>query len=174
MTTLRTKAAVLAASLGLAGAGLVLAGSPANAAPVPACGNSSLVVSHTSPEGATGHGSFVILFRNVNKHSCTLYGYPGLDALNASGHVLAHAQRTMRGFAGGAHSLRTVSITPGHYASATVEWTSFNPITGTGCQHSTSVATTPANTSHTFRLGVSVSLCRLQVHPTVLGHTGNN
>lgn len=173
MTTLRTKAAVLAGSVGLAGAGLLLAGSPANAA-APACGNSAVAVSHLHTEGATGHGSVVLLFKNVSAHTCSLYGYPGLDALDAGGHVLAHAKRTMHGFAGGAHTLGTVAITPGHYGSATVEWMNFNPTTGGSCTFSKSVATTPANTSHTVHFPIAASLCGLQVHPTVLGHTGNN
>jgi hypothetical protein len=173
VTTLRTKAAVLAASLGLAGAGLVLAGAPANAA-VPACGNAAIGISHTGTEGATGHGSFVLRFKNVSAHTCSLYGYPGLDALDVHGHVLAHAQRTMRGFAGGAHTERVISIAPGHYGSATVEWMNFNPTTGGSCTFSKSVATTPANTTHTVRYPVSVSVCKLQVHPTVAGTSGNN
>ena len=88
--------------------------------------------------------------------------------------MLAHAQRTMRGFAGGVHTEKTVTVTPGHYASATVEWMNFNPVTSGACTFSKSVATTPANTTHTVHLTVSVSVCQLQVHPTVLGTSGNN
>jgi hypothetical protein len=172
MTTTRVRAAVLIASATLAGAGLVGVASPAAAAA--ACGNTSLAVSNAQSQGATGHGSFVLLFKNVSRATCSLYGYPGLDALNAAGHVLAHAQRTMRGFAGGAHTEATVTIVPGHYASATVEWMNFNPVTSGPCTFSRSVATTPANTTHTVRLAVSVSVCRLQVHPTVAGTSGNN
>jgi hypothetical protein len=50
----------------------------------------------------------------------------------------------------------------------------FNPVTSGNCTFSHSVATTPANTTHTVHLPVSVSICRLQVHPTVAGLSGNN
>lgn len=173
MTTMRTRTAVLATCATLAAAGLVGAATNANAT-APACGNASLAISHTPSQGATGHGSFVVLFRNTTHATCSLYGYPGLDALNASGHVLAHAKRTLRGFAGGAHTETTVNVTPGHYASATVEWMNFNPVTSGACTFSKSVATTPPNTTHTVHLPVSVSVCVLQVHPTVAGFTGNN
>ena len=35
------------------------------------------------------------------------------------------------------------------------------------------IHSTPAGTSHTVRFTRSVSLCNLQVHPTVAGRTGN-
>jgi hypothetical protein len=45
----------------------------------------------------------------------------------------------------------------------------FNPVTSGTCTFSKSVATT-----HTVHLPVSVSVCRLQVHPTVAGTSGSN
>ncbi len=170
--TIRTKAAVLAAAATLAIAGLSAITAQANA--TAACGNSSLTVSHSGSQGATGHSSFVLRFKNTSHSTCSIYGYPGLDALNASGHVLAHAKRTMRGFAGGAHVLKTVVLPPNHWASASVEWMNFNPVTSGACTFSKSIATTPANTSHTVHFPVSVSVCVLQVHPTVAGISGNN
>jgi hypothetical protein len=105
----------------------------------------------------------------------TLFGYPGLDALNASGGVMRHARRTLNGYAGGTtHGLQTVRVAPGRYASASVEWMNFNPTTAGDCRFSHSIAATPANTSHTVRLDRSVSVCRLQVHPTVAGRSGSD
>lgn len=175
MTFLHTPFTVLTTSVALAALGSIGATArPAVATPVSACGNSSLKVSHTPARAATGHGSFVLLFRNTSNRTCTIRGYPGLDALNASGHPLARARRTLRGFAGGAHVERTVTLRPNQYGSATVEWLNFNPVTSGTCTFSKSVATTAANTTHAVRLAVSVSLCRLQVHPTVAGTSGNN
>jgi hypothetical protein len=159
----------------LAGAGCLLAVPTSAFATAPACGNASLAVSATGEQGATGHGNFVLLFRNKTTHTCTLYGYPGLDALSSSGTVLAHARRTLTGFTGGSsHGLQTVVVRPGRYASADVEWLNFNPVTAGSCRFSHSVAATPANTAHTVQLARSVSVCRLQVHPTVAGTTGNS
>ena len=159
----------------LAGVAACLVAVPSSSASgAPACGNSTLTVSATAEQGATGHANFVLLFKNHTSHSCSLYGYPGLDALSASGHVLAHARRTLSGFTGGSrHGLQTVVVRPGRYASADVEWMNFNPSTGGGCRFSHSVAATPANTTHTVHLARAVSVCSLQVHPTVAGRSGN-
>lgn len=168
------KILALAAATVIASAGCVVGADSASAS-VPACGNRSLAISATAEQGATGHGNFILLFRNKTLHSCTLYGYPGLDALSASGAVIAHAKRTLTGFTGGStQGLQTILVRPGRYASADVEWMNFNPTTGGTCRFSHSVAATPANTSHTVQLARSVSLCRLQVHPTVAGKSGNS
>lgn len=166
----------LAAAAALAATGCVLAVPSSSASATTAqCGNHALAVSATATQGATGHSNFVLLFRNKTDHACTLYGYPGLDALNAAGDVIAHAKRTLTGFTGGStQGLQTIVVRPGRYASADVEWMNFNPTTGGNCRWSHAVAVTPANTSHTVRLARSVSLCRLQVHPTVAGRTGNS
>ncbi|HKC27735.1 MAG TPA: DUF4232 domain-containing protein [Jatrophihabitans sp.] len=167
------KSLILAAATALGAAGCFVA-VPAAAAPIPACGNNSLAVSATGTQGATGHGNFIVLFKNRTQQSCTIHGYPGLDALNAHGGVMAHATRTLNGFTGGSrHGVPTVLVRPGHFASADVEWMNFNPTNAHSCAFSHSVATTPANTSHTVRLARSVSVCRLQVHPTVAGKSGN-
>src|SRR5581483_7037875 len=141
---------VLALATLAGGAACLIAVPDSASAATPACGNSSLTVSATATQGATGHGNLVLLFRNRTQHSCSLYGYPGLDALSSSGHVLAHARRTRSGFTGGSPSgPHTVIVRPGRYASADVEWFNFNPATSGPCAFSHSIATTPANTSHT-------------------------
>jgi Protein of unknown function (DUF4232) len=159
----------------LAGASVCLVAVPSSrAAGVPGCGNHSLTVTATAPQGATGHGNLVLRFKNRTTRSCSLVGYPAVDALDAGGHVLASARRTVSGFTGGStHGVRTVVVTPGHYASADVEWMNFNPRTGGACRFSTAIAVTPANTGRTVHRARSVSTCRLQVHPTVPGRTGN-
>lgn len=166
------RTALLAAAT-LATSGLLAAPALATTT-VPACGNHSLTVSATRENGATGHSNFVLLFKNKTHSSCSLFGYPGLDALNSHGHAIAHAKRTVLGFTGGSHhGLRTIVVKPGHFASADVEWHNFNFRTGGACKFSHSVAATPANTGHTVHLARSVSVCGLQVHPTVAGKSGN-
>lgn len=174
MSTFRTRLAAAVTAAALSTTTLALTEAAASAAPVPACGNTALAVTHTPTQGATGHGGLALLFRNVSGHTCSLYGYPGLDALDQHGHLLAHAQRTLHGFMGGASAVQTIVIAPSHFASATVEWLNFNPVTTGACTFSAAIATTPANTTHTVHFPVAVSLCRLQVHPTVAGTSGNN
>lgn len=169
------KTTALFAATTLAAAGCVLAMPTAALATPPACGNSSLAVTASAEQGATGHANFVLLFRNKTTHACTLFGYPGLDALNASGAVIAHAARTLTGFTGGStQGLQTITVAPNHFASADVEWHTFNFATGGSCRSSHSVAATPAGTSHTVHLARSVTVCGLQVHPTVAGKSGNS
>lgn len=174
---MRTSLAAIAAGTAAAAiltTGLALAATPADAASVAACGNGVLAVSHNSPQGAMGHGNVVIRFENVSGAACSLYGYPGLDALDSHGAVIKHAKRTLSGFTGGASALRTIVVQPGHFASADVEWMNFNPVTGEGCAISDSIATTPANTSDTAYFGLAISTCHLQVHATVAGKSGNS
>jgi hypothetical protein len=114
----------------------------------------------------------VLLFKNVGGASCTLTGYPSVDALNGTGQVLAHAQQTLSGFMGGAASVGTVSLAPGGSASSTVEWLNFNPQTSGDCTFSAAVAAAPPGISTRAHLSVSVSICDLQVHPVVSGTSG--
>jgi hypothetical protein len=165
----------LAALTTLAAAGCVLAVPTSAAAAPPACGNASLAVTASRGQGFAGHGALVVLFRNKTAQACTLTGYPGLDALNRHGAVMKHARRTLTGAAGGStQGVQTIRVRPGGYASATVEWLNFNPQTAGACAFSHSIAVTPANTGHTRVIDRSVSVCRLQVHPTVAGRSGRS
>jgi hypothetical protein len=169
------KTTALAAATAIAAAGCLLAVPTAASAAPPACGNASLKVTASQDDSGMGHGSLVLRFRNISYQACTLYGYPGLDALNASGGVMKHARRTLTGYAGGSSDgLQTIRVAPGRYASATVEWMNFNPVTAGDCRFSHSIAATPANTSDTVHFVRSVSVCRLQVHPTVAGRSGRS
>jgi hypothetical protein len=162
-------AVAAAVSAGVTGA----ATSPAGAAgPVPSCKGALIAVSHSRPQGATGHGNVVVIFRNISQHTCSLRGYPGLDAIGRNGNVLAHARRTLNGFTGGAHAVRTIVLQSWQLASSDVEWMNFTA-NGHACRFSKSIATTPPNTFKTFHRPVSVSVCNLQVHPVVRGSSGN-
>lgn len=160
----RTRIAAVVAGAAVAFGGLAgVAAGPAQAS-TPACGNTSLGVSTTFTQGGAGHSWMALIFRNLTHSACTLRGYPGLDALNGAGHVLAHATRTSGGV--GVH---TITVPAGGYASAAVSWLNFNPVTSGPCTWSASIATTPPNTTHTVRRAVSVSVCELQIRPTVAG-----
>lgn len=150
-----------------------VAASAAPAASASRCGDASLAVTAGRAQGATGHGSFVVLFQNISGVRCRIHGYPGLDAIGRKGHLLKHAKRTLSGFTGGSrHGVPTVVLRPGRFASADVEWLNFAS-GGKSCTFSLSVNATPANTGYTVHLARSVSLCHLQVHPTVPGRSGN-
>lgn len=164
MSTVRTRLGVLASTGMLAAAGFAAGTASANAQSLPACGNSALAVTRTYVDSGMGHSWMRLVYRNTVSHSCTVTGYPGLDAISRDGHVLAHAQRTLDG-----GHVRTITIPPGGYASAGVAWENFNGATGGPCAFSATVNTIVANTTRVHRLRVSVSRCGLQVHPTVAG-----
>jgi Protein of unknown function (DUF4232) len=168
MTALRPRLVVLAASGALAATGIATTAGSAAATTVPRCGNGSLAVTRTFTEGGAGHGWMALVYRNVTSHTCTVYGYPGLDAVSRTGHVLAHATRSLSGYGSGGH-LSTVTIRPGRFASAGVDWLNFNPRTTGACAFSASVRTIVPNTGTVHRLRVAVSACALQVHPVVAG-----
>jgi hypothetical protein len=165
-------ASVAAAAAVTTGAVGVVSGSAAAAAPVPQCQGALIQLSHSHPQGATGHGNVVLIFRNISQSTCSLRGYPGLDAIGPHGGVLAHARRSLRGFTGGAHAINTIVLHSFQRASADVEWMNFRS-NGGSCRFSKSIATTPPSTTKTFHRPVSVSVCNLQVHPVVRGTSGN-
>jgi Protein of unknown function (DUF4232) len=173
MSTLRTRlGSLLAAGVLAAGATVGFAATAASAgAAVPACSGAQLSLIHTPTDSGAGHGAFVLIYRNVGA-TCTLRGYPGLDAQDSIHRVMAHATRTLNGYAGGAHAINTITLPPGGYASATAEWMNFNPKTSGACPFSTYVAVTAPNTFKTVRAVVSLSVCSLQIHPVVAGATG--
>lgn len=140
---------------------------------IPTCQGALLHVGHGQPQGATGHGSVVLRFKNISQSTCKMRGYPGLDALGPRGRVLEHAKRTLHGFAGGAHAVNTVVLQSFQVDSALVEWHNFDFHNGHACRFSAKIAVTPPNTFKTTRFPVSVGLCDLQVHPVVAGTTGN-
>jgi hypothetical protein len=137
------------------------------------CGDNALDVTAADQQGAMGHSSVLLRFRNRLGVACTVFGYPGADAVSSSGAVLAHATRTLNGFAGGAPAITTVTVAPGGTVSAALEWMNFNPVTTRSCATSAAIDVTPANTAHTVRLPVHVTVCELQIHPTVAGTSGN-
>jgi hypothetical protein len=169
-----SKIVFLFASAALASSAVVATTERAQAS-TPACGSSAIVVSASQTEAATGHGSLVLRFRNASSRPCTLSGYPALEALDRRGHVVARAQRTPLGFAGGSHNgTHPVVLRPGASASATAEWLNFNAATSGSCPFSQSIATAPPNVAHLVRLSRSVSTCELQIHPAVPGLSGSS
>ncbi|HEY8300638.1 MAG TPA: DUF4232 domain-containing protein [Jatrophihabitans sp.] len=142
------------------------------AAPVPACKGNLIAFSHNRPQGAAGHGNVILRFRNVSQGTCSLRGYPGVDALGRHGGVLAHATRTLHGFTGGTSAVRTIVLHSWQRASADLEWANFGA-NGRSCRFSKSLAVTPPNTTRTFHSSLSVSVCSLQIHPVVKGTSGD-
>jgi len=102
------------------------AATPTTAAGTPMCHTTSLAVSLGSPNGSAGATHYGLTFRNSGPVACTLYGYPGVSFLDASGHQIGDPAQRQGGTA------VTVVLGPGAnaYASIAVTDPGIPPCTG--------------------------------------------
>lgn len=141
------------------------------------------------PSGAgLGHESVIVDMTNLSRpnQTCVMQGYFGVDGLDATGHLIDHAKREPRGFAGGLAPGQTqppkVVLAPGQDASFRIEATD-NPVGNqTACPTDTTLAMTPPDTTDTFTMPFALSpnsphgiydCTGLGVTPVVPGVTGN-
>lgn len=145
-------------------------------ASVPECLDDIRVIPGTA-QGAAGHIALVLIFNNVSTtKTCEIYGYPGVDLVNASGGTVAHLARTLRGMAGGepagVTSPQGVVLAPGQSASALAEASDVpqNGITDCG---SYSLLVTPPDQTVSVPAGTAMlPRCAAEIHPVVPGTTG--
>ena len=142
----------------------------------PAC-TSGQIATTAADNSGMGHIGIVLLFRNSSVTTCHLEGYPGAAALDAQGHQVVQAVRTLNG------SFRalppgegppTVALAPGHSASAFLEGTDV-PVNGaTSCPSYPSILVTPPNTTVSVHIAKGMPGCTpIQIHPVVPGTTGS-
>jgi photosystem II stability/assembly factor-like uncharacterized protein len=153
----------------------------ATATSMPSCSNTQLSISAGRSGAGLGHNGEALLFTNVSQSGCTLYGYPGVAALDAAGTQILQAARTPLGYLGGLMEptsiIPLVPLSPGQSASALVEGTD-NPV-GPGpnpppCPVDSGLLVTAPNTTHSVHLPGGPSLCSgLQIHPVVPGTSGD-
>jgi len=124
-------AAVSALTLGIGAA--IWATSSASAAPAatPACSSSSLSVwvDANQSDGTAGTTYYALEFTNISGKACTLYGYPGVSAVNGSHKQLGDAAARNSRFA-----KRTVTIPAGGTAHADLGWSDAAVYTTPGCK----------------------------------------
>ena len=125
-----------------------------------------------NPGGAAaGHDSVVLTFTNSSTRTCVLYGYPGADALNSGGTVVAHAKRQLTGYIGGTYSgLTNVTLHPGQVASTILEG-DVGDGTAT-CTAGVKLVVTAPNLFHSTALSGAPYVCDFVVHPVVAGSSG--
>ena len=147
-------------------------------ATVARCTFSQLSVSGGQPAAGLGHEGVAIVFRNTGTSACTLFGYPGVAALDAQGNQAAQAQRTPGGYLGGLPPGTTapivLTVAPGQAASAMVEGTDVPTGTATSCPQYPALLVTPPNTTQSVRVVATLPGCSpIEVHPVVPGTTGS-
>jgi hypothetical protein len=129
-----TIAAVSALTFGIGAA--VWATSSASAAPAatPACSSASLSVwvDASQSSGAAGTIEYALEFTNITGKACTLYGYPGVSAVNVNGKQLGDAASRNALF-----PKTTVTIPAGKTAHADLFWSDGEVYTAPGCKRVT-------------------------------------
>lgn len=142
------------------------------------CSFAELSISVGQTGAGLGHEGGTILFKNTGASECSLFGYPGVAALNSSGQQVEQAQRTPNGYLGGLETGSTtppvVDLQPGSVASAMVEGTDVPTGTASSCTTYPALLVTAPTTAQSVRLTLSMPGCSpIQVHPVVNGTTGS-
>lgn len=132
-----------------------------------------------------GNVDQVLVFTNVSASPCRLVGYPGVAALDPSGHQVVQARRSPTGYMGGLLAGATpsvVSLAPNESASALVEGTD-NPVgAATSCPKYPNLLVTPPDLTKSVRVRVTglgsaptgfPGCTPIYVHPVVAGTTGS-
>lgn len=160
-------AAMVAAGAGISSAALASSGSPAapaaagavGAAGVRACtaGDLGAWVAVDQGNGAAGSIFFPLQFTNLSGHACSLHGFPGVSALDRSGHQLGSPASRDH-----VSTPRTVVLAAGGTAHAVFRWSDAAVTTAPGC-HPTFGATElriyPPNQRSATHAAFSLEVC---------------
>lgn len=101
---------------------------------------------------------------NVSHHTCTLFGYPGVSIVNATGHIVQHPAQ--RGNVQAPARVRLITLAAGRQARFIV--TSSDVIPSPGCPHAWTGSTLrvfPPNQRQALSLPHTAQFCNLRVGP---------
>jgi hypothetical protein len=137
---------------------------------------SAQIATTSADNSGMGHIGVVLRFRNSSAQACHLEGYPGAAALDAQGHQVVQAVRTLNGFWRAlppGEGPPVVTLAPGQIASAFIEGTDV-PVNGaTSCRSYPRLLVTPPNTTVSVPVDRAMPGCTpIQIHPVVPGTTG--
>jgi hypothetical protein len=123
-------AAAVVAGLGISSAAFASSGSSGAASAVPACtaGNLGAWVAVDQGNGAAGSVYLPLQFTNLSGHACSLHGFPGVSALDRSGHQLGSPANWDH-----VSVPRTVVLSAGATAHAVLRWSDATVTTAPGC-----------------------------------------
>lgn len=98
---------------------------PGPTTPPSICTTADLTISLGQGQAGAGNIEVPVLFKNVGSAPCTITGYPGIAALDASGNQVTQAERSPSGYFGGLApgqtTPSTVTLRLGSTASAQIE-----------------------------------------------------
>jgi len=161
-----TIAAACALSLAAAGTAWAAESASASAAPAatPACSTASLSVWVDASQSDAGAGTFAfpLEFTNISGKACTLFGYPGVSAVNGSGKQLGNAASRDPIFAA-----KTVTIPAGGTAHADLFYSNGEVTTAPGCKPATAstIKVYPPNQKAAKQGFFDLTVCSAANHP---------
>jgi Protein of unknown function (DUF4232) len=160
---------VLAAAIGAAAAVEAQAAGDAAAA-VPRCRLRQLSLAQPKSTGAAGSVRMRFVFTNVSATTCQLFGYPGMQLLNARGAALPTYVRRGTSNVVPPEPESEVVMTHSQHASFYAGYSNV-PSSGQTCKASTSLEVTPPNDTKHFTLRLAIAPCGgiLTVSPVVHG-----
>jgi hypothetical protein len=95
----------------------------------PQCATSGLVVwMDTRGDGTAGSTYYKLKLTNLSGHACTLFGYPGVSAVNLAGHQLGRAAARNH-----ARTPHTVTLANGATAIAVLQITNVDNFAASAC-----------------------------------------
>lgn len=136
----------------------------------------------TGPAAGSGAGGFeggLVTFMNKSDRTCTLAGYPGMEALDASGKAITNASRGCIYLACGDIESSEVAIPPDGTAFFYFDYRD-NPENGQICPTAASALVTPPNDYEHFVLALHIAICGIPPQlavapvssPPTLGRSG--
>jgi hypothetical protein len=121
------------------------------AAATPRCHTGRLYIAEVphDGQGATGHLDQVFSITSLAQHSCYLYGYPGVQLVDASGHDIATHVTWTGGFFFANRHKEYVVLKSGQTAYFALGWTHF-PTPGQRCPNVKYLLVTPPDATSTI------------------------
>ena len=140
------------------------------AASTPRCRLSQLSLAQPKSTGAAGSVRMRFVFTNVSATTCKLFGYPGMQLLNARGAALPTYVARGTSTVVPPEPEADVVMTHSQHASFYAGYSNV-PTGGQPCKVSTSVEVTPPNDTKHFTLKLAIAPCGgvITVSPVVHG-----
>jgi hypothetical protein len=143
------------------------------AASFPPCTKAQLSVSVGSYGEAGGMYAQTFMFTNRSDGTCQTGGWPGFQALSASGQPVRTTQH-VRQNAPPAPASTTIDLRPGAKASFDIYNSDWNHIENTACPDTSAVRITPPGAGSYISVRIRIPACfTFDVAPVIAGATDN-
>jgi len=134
----------------------------------PRCTVSQLSVRQTSSNGAAGSIGLTYAFTNISGSTCSLFGYPGMLMLNASGKPLPTTVVRAPSVVVPSVAEHTVVLAPNAIASF---YAGYSDVSASSCPQASRLEVTPPNAYDHLVISTSIAPCRgrINVSPVFAG-----